>query len=193
MKISSIPTGMILKRMPCSLAFLACLSVGEMVIAQTSWPITAIATSTSGSTTPFLKAGIAAATGTISSGLTYTYNFTYGSSTTTTANHVSLDAFVANGLTYTYSGAAPTVIFRRVDINNAPSNVVIGNRVSLWYERVASNNTLLTTGGTGNGGTAKLIPDYADVLETLFAGRSFNVGIDNVFQNSNATNNNNIE
>jgi len=192
MRILSTLTGMIRQWIPCSIVLLTCLVADEMVVAQVSYPITAITTSTTNSTTGASMTGLAAATGTVSSGLTYTYNFTYGKTTVTTANHVSLDAFVANGLTYTYSGVASTVIFRRVNINIA-GNVVTGNRVSLWYERVASNNTLLTTGGTGNGGTANLIPDYADVLETLFAGRSFNVGIDNVFQNANATNNNNIE
>jgi hypothetical protein len=186
---------MILKWIPCSLVLSTCLSVGKAVKAQTSYPITAITTSTSNSTTSTSFTNAAAATGTISSGLTHTYSFTYGKATVTTGNHVQLDAFVANGLTYTYAGAAPSIIFRRVNINvsTPSSNVVTGNRVSLWFERVASNNNLSTTSGTGNGGTAALIPDYSDVLETLFAGRSFNVGIDNVFQNANTTNNNNIE
>jgi hypothetical protein len=195
MKIVSLPEGIIPDRLTCLLLVLACAGIDARLDAQVSYPITAVTTSTTNSTTSTSLPGITAATGTVSSGLTYTYNFTYGKATVSTGNHVQLDAFVANGFTYTYSGTSPSVLFRRVDINTSTPtpNVVTGKRVSLWYERVASNNDLLTTGGTGNGGTAALIPDYTDVLETLFAGRSFNIGIDNVFQNSNATNNNNIE
>lgn len=176
----------------CLLSFsglIACTNV----FAQTSYPVTAVSTSASSSGISTTYSNIPAASGTISSGLSYTYNFTYGKATQTTNNNVQLNSFVANGQTFTFAGIHPTVTFRRVNINTAsPANLVTGKRVTLWLER-PSANTVTTGSGSGAGGTAQLIPDYTDALETLFAGRIWNVGIDNVFQNAVTTNNNNIE
>lgn len=185
-------SGYFLKWRPCLLLFLAVAGVCGTAAAQ--YAVTGVSISTTNSTTSTTFSNIAAASGTLSSGLTNTYSFTYGKATQTTGNNVQVNGFTANNLTFTYSGLQPTVSFRRVNINNSPTNVVTGKRVNLWFQRVAANNNLSTsTSGTGNGGTAELIPDYVDVLETLFATRTLNVGIDNVFQNAITTDNNNIE
>jgi hypothetical protein len=144
-------------------------------------PVTAVFTHWSNATTG-LSYTSTGATGTASSGYngnTYTYDF--GTDVTTTNNIEYLDSFTAIGMNYHFQTAKESVYFRRV--NNSS---VTGLRKSLWFEQ--------SSGATVNpGGTAALIPAYDDSLERLFSEHIFNIGIDNNFQNSTATNNNNIE
>src|SRR5579859_4610374 len=121
------------------------------------------------------------ATGNVGSGLTgdtYTYEF---GPVVTTPNLYILDSFTAVGLNFHF--AAPSVVkFRRVD--NAS---VTGLRKSLWFEQ----NSATTV---ANGGIVAFRPPYDDSLERIFSsGQIFNIGIDNDFENSTNTNNNNIE
>lgn len=110
---------------------------------------------------------------------TYTYNF--GTKAVPSNNIQYLDSFTSLGLNYHSVGAKEVVYFRRVD--NASTT---GLRKSLWFQQPSA-----TTVGTG--GTAAVIPAYDDSLERLFSEQIFNIGIDNDFQNSTATNNANIE
>jgi hypothetical protein len=187
MKISSTLMGAILKWISRSLIFLVSLSAGDAVFAQ--YPINTIYISTRNATgsTTYTAGG---ATGAANSNLTgYNYIMEFGLTVAGSANYQQVDSVVANGRTFVYQSATPVVQFRRVD-----NTSVTGKRVSLWYQRLAANNNLgSTSGGSGSGGTAQFVPDYTDVQETLFAGRTFNIGIDNVFQNATTTNNNNIE
>ena len=148
------------------------LAAQQAVTAQfTHWTNAATAATYSGS----------GATGNAGSGLTgNTYTYKFGTNVTT-PNFNILDSFTAATLNFHFT--APTsVYFRRVD--NA---AVTGLRKSLWFEE---------NGGAtiNNHGTVKLLPTYDDSLERIFsAGQIFNIGIDNNFQHSAATNNNNIE
>ena len=121
------------------------------------------------------------ATGNAPSNLTansYTYRF--GLNVATTNNITILDSLTAFSLNYHYQTANYLVKFCRV--NNSS---VTGLRKSIRMEQ---------TGGTvAAGGIISMYPDYNDSLEQLFTKRILNIGIDNVFQNSTNTNNNNIE
>jgi len=119
------------------------------------------------------------ATGNSGSGLTgNTYNYKFGVGVTGN-NMAVLDSFVAYGLNYHYDPATSFVKFRRVD------GVVTGARKSFRIEQ--DGNTVAA------GGTVNCFPNYDDSLERVFSERLFNVGIDNVFQNANTTNNMNVE
>jgi len=148
--------------------------------AMAQFPVTAVSTHTVNATTSLTYSGTGA-TGNASSGFagnSYTYKF--GTAVQSTNNNVIIDSFTANSLVYHYEPASFYVKFRRV--NNATAT---GNRKSFRIEQ---------TGGAVNaGGTASLIPDYDDSLERVYTQRLINVGIDNLFQNDVATNNNNIE
>lgn len=121
------------------------------------------------------------ATGNAGSGLTgnsYTYKF---GPVVATPNEYILDSFTAVGLNYHFV-AKTDVYFRRV--NNSS---VTGLRKSLWFEQSSATTV-------ANGGTIALLPAYDDSLERIFSqGQIFNIGIDNDFENSTNTNNNNIE
>jgi|SRR6185437_1847713 len=110
---------------------------------------------------------------------TYTYDF--GTDAASTNNIQYLDSFTSLGLNYHSVGAKEVVYFRRVD--NASTT---GLRKSIWFEQPSAISV-------GTGGTAAVIPPYDDSLERLFSEQIFNIGIDNDFQNSTATNNANIE
>jgi len=135
---------------------------------------------TSGVTTTYSGTG---ATGNASSGFSgNTYNYRYGAIVTTPNNTELLDSFVTNlNQTFRFTGAT-VVKFRRVD--NA---FVTGLRKSLWFQQ----NSATTI---NPGATMSLVPPYDDSLERIFSvGQVFNIGIDNNFENSDVTNNNNIE
>ncbi|HEY4112221.1 T9SS type A sorting domain-containing protein [Puia sp.] len=121
------------------------------------------------------------ATGNAGSGLNLNhYNYAFGHSVTT-PNLYLLDSFTAVGMIFRFT-AGTKVRFRRAD--NAS---VAGLRKSLWLEQ--NNGATVPSGGT-----VALRPDYDDSLERIFSsGQVFNIGIDNNFQNSTNTNNNNIE
>ncbi|TDW99371.1 T9SS type A sorting domain-containing protein [Dinghuibacter silviterrae] len=144
-------------------------------------PVTAIFTHAinAGTATSYTGRG---ASGNSPSGFTgdfYTYHF--GTNVATTNNNDVLDSFTVAGSHYKYLTAPLSVVFRRV--NNAN---VTGLRKSLWFYANGA-------AAINNGGTFALYPDYDDSLERVFTERFFDVGIDNVFQNANTTNNNNIE
>jgi Secretion system C-terminal sorting domain len=161
---------------------IGCLITGNIIYAQAPAKVTAVFTHWNKATTA-TSYSASGATGLNSSGLagnTYTYKF--GTNVAATNNLEVLDSFVVNSFfTYHFVNTTPTVKFRRVD--NAS---VTGLRKSIWMEENGS-------GVSGPGGTAAFLPNYDDSLERLFAGRNFNIGIDNNFQNSTTTNNNNIE
>lgn len=120
------------------------------------------------------------------SGLSGTYTYKYGTQTVTSNNYQRLDTFtITNGAggtsVFIFNDAAvPVVKFRRV--NNAN---VTGRRKSLWYE---------SDGNTPSATVAVAVrPAYDDSLESIFARRLFNMGVDNAFENGTVTNNNNIE
>ncbi|OQP63746.1 hypothetical protein A3860_22665 [Niastella vici] len=164
-------------KMPGFITVLLFISSHE---ARAQFPVTAVSTHTVNATTSLTYSGTGA-TGNASSGFagnSYTYKF--GTAVQTTNNNVIIDSFTANSLVYHYEPASSYVKFRRV--NNATAT---GNRKSFRIEQ---------TGGAVNaGGTASLLPDYDDSLERVYTQRLINVGIDNLFQNDVATNNNNIE
>ena len=161
-------------------AFIFLLSIGVpgLLLAQT--PVTGQFTHWVTQTTSTTYTGTGA-TGAASSGLTgnsYTYRF---GPVVTTPNENILDSFTAAGMNYHFV-AKTNVVFRRV--NNSS---VTGLRKSLWFEQNAATTV-------ANGGVAALLPGYDDSLERIFStGQIFNVGIDNNFENSTNTNNNNIE
>jgi hypothetical protein len=148
--------------------------------ANAQFAITAVNTHKADATTSLTYTG-SGATGNASSGFaanSYTYKF--GTAVQTTNNLAIIDSFTANSLVYHYLPTVFHVKFRRMN-----SGFVTGNRKSFRIEQ---------TGGTVNaGGTAELLPDYNDSLEQLYAQRIINIGIDNLFQNDSATNNNNVE
>lgn len=158
---------------------LLCLFAPLCIVAQA--PVSAVFTHWANATTGTDYPG-SAATGAATTGMaaaTYTYDF--GTDVVATNNLQYLDSFTAIGLNYHYVGAKELVYFRRVD--NASS---VGLRKSLWFEQPSAITV-------NTGGTAALIPAYDDSLERLFSEQIFNIGIDNDFQNSAATNNANIE
>jgi len=137
------------------------------------YPLTIVSPTTS---TTYTGTG---ATGNSSSGLSgNSYNYKFGMGVTG-GNMAILDSFVAYGINYHYAAATSVVKFRRVD------GVVTGARKSMRIEQDGAT--------VGAGGTVNCFPNYDDSLERVFAQRLFNVGIDNVFQNANTTNNINIE
>jgi hypothetical protein len=147
---------------------------------QAQFAITAVNTHQTNATSSLTYTSTGAK-GSASSGFagnTYTYKF--GTAVQSTNNYTIIDSFTANSLVYHYEPAFFYVKFRRVN-----SGYVTGNRKSFRIEQ---------TGGAVNaGGTASLIPAYNDSLEQVFGQRLINVGVDNLFQNDSATNNNNIE
>ena len=148
--------------------------------AEAQSPITAVSTHWSNATTSTTYTGTGA-TGNASSGLTgNTYTYKFGS-VVTTPNMQYLDSFTALSLTYKLQAVNEVVQFRRV--NNSS---VTGLRKSLWFTQPSS--TTISAGGT-----AQLVPAYDDSLERLFSEQIFNIGIDNDFENSTNTNNNNVE
>jgi hypothetical protein len=152
--------------MPCSL------------IAQ--GPVTAVFTHKENAVAATTYTGTGA-TGTPSSGFagnTYTYQFGLG--TAATDNTAIVDSLTAFGQNYHYQPANYFVKFRRVD-----NSSVVGLRKSL---RIEQNGAAIAAGGT-----VALYPDYNDSLEQVFTQRIFNVAIDNLFQNTDNTNNINIE
>ena len=134
---------------------------------------------TSGTTTTYSGTG---ATGNFGSGLTgNTYNYQYGAIVASN-NTQLLDSFSTLLGMFKFQGGTPKVRFRRVN-----NSTVTGLRKSLWFQQ----NSATTVNANG---TIALVPPYDDSLERIFGtGQVFNIGIDNDFQNSNITNNNNIE
>ncbi|MBS1565623.1 MAG: hypothetical protein JST39_14635, partial [Bacteroidetes bacterium] len=120
------------------------------------------------------------------SGLSGTYTYKFGTQTVTSNNYQRLDTFtITNGSggtsTFIFNDAAvPVVKFRRV--NNAS---VTGSRKAIWFE--SDGNTPSATVPVA------VRPVYDDSLESIFAKRLFNMGVDNAFENGTVTNNNNIE
>jgi hypothetical protein len=144
-------------------------------------PVTAIFTHAinAGTATSYTGTG---ATGNSASGFTGdTYTYHFGTNVATTANNHVVDSVTVGGANYKFMTTPLSVVFRRV--NNAN---VTGLRKSMWFYSA-------TAATINNGGTFPLYPDYDDSLERVFTERFFDVGIDNVFQNANTTNNNNIE
>ena len=120
------------------------------------------------------------------SGLSGTYTYKFGTQTVTSNNYQRLDTFTITSSTggtsvFVFNNAAvPVVKFRRVNNANAT-----GSRKALWFE---------SDGATPSATVAvALRPAYDDSLESIFAKRLFNMGVDNVFENGTVTNNNNIE
>jgi hypothetical protein len=168
-----------LRSIVCSLLILSFAGLPRPATAQT--PVTNVFAHWANATVSTTYSGTGA-TGNAGSGLTgNTYNYAFGP-VVTTPNTYLLDSFTAVGLNYRFVAPTSVVKFRRVD--NAS---VTGLRKSLWFEQ-SSNTTV------GAGGTVQLLPAYDDSLERIFSsGQVFNIGIDNDFENSTNTNNNNIE
>lgn len=162
-------------------SFAALLALADLpfpVIAQLS--VTTVYTHTVNATTSTSYAGTEATGNYPSSNPSNTYTYKFGLNVAAANNVTLLDSLKANSLVYHYQPASYSVVFRRVD-----NTTVTGRRKSFRIEQIA--------GTLANNGTLSLYPDYNDSLEQLFVQRIFNIGIDNVFQNANTTNNINIE
>jgi Secretion system C-terminal sorting domain len=91
-------------------------------------------------------------------------------------NVVNLNGFSAGGLDYSYANALNGIIkIRRVD--NAG---VTGNLTLVWAETSALNSF-------------NMLPEFESNMEMFFDGRTYNKGTDNFFDNTSATNKNNVE
>lgn len=143
-------------------------------------PVTAVFTHKENALTATTYTGTGA-TGSPASGYagnSYTYQF--GLPVASSNNTAILDSFTALGLNYHYQPENYQVKIRRVN-----NSTVTGFRKLMRIEQ---------TGGTVTaGGSILLLPEYNDSLEQVFSQRIFNVGVDNIFQNDDNSNNINIE
>jgi len=173
---SSLPTKantntarMTRQRFICLLIVIISMILSNKILSQS--PVTAVFTHWTKATTA-TSYSASGATGLSASGLsgnTYTYKF--GTAVLPTNNIEELDSFTVSGFfNYHFVNVTPTIKFRRVD--NATA---VGLRKSIWFQYIGG-------GVPGPGGTVSVPAAYDDSLERLFAGRNFNMGIDNNFQ-----------
>lgn len=122
------------------------------------------------------------------------YTYTYGASSSYTDNARILKAFTAGGSAYTYNTGYATVIrIRRVEnaamtayrtANSIPASVPTPTPRDLAYFEGQVNNV---------DATVQIKSSHIPAMENLFATNDLNIGIDNMFANTTATNFNNIE
>ncbi|MCU0445906.1 MAG: hypothetical protein MUE85_13425, partial [Microscillaceae bacterium] len=156
--------------------------IPRLVLGQV--PITSITTPVNVSVTSGVNYTGVGASGGDYSAINLSYN--WGTNTTTTANLKRVDGFVTASNNFVFLNNINSIVKIRRN-NNAN---VSGIRSLIYAERNAATTP---SNGTLNPFPVNLLPSYEDDMEKVFDARNYNLGTDNIFDNTATNNKNNIE